>query len=238
MRETRKLRQRGSWPRGKQSRVAVIRLDRAVRTTPAPAGVRAETTPRSSLFLSAVTLDEQLERIGQLAQFVTRRGRARLAGVLAAEPQPRARASTSALSFAAAALWLAVGDDGRPLEDRERFATRPRSPRSARSRRRRRRAATSRSSGPQLVALRDRRSAGDRRGGGGRAGAAEGRSTGRRDRVAGPLDADRVATRRVELALGDVGRARPFAEAMKTALAAVEALTQEIERGYKLPLAA
>jgi hypothetical protein len=57
--------------------------------------------------------------------------------------------------------------------------------------------------------------------------------------VASParLDAVGVATRRVESALGD-GAGSPFAEAMKSAMGAVESLTEEIEQTYKLPLAA
>lgn len=64
------------------------------------------------------------------------------------------------------------------------------------------------------------------------------RLVGATPRVASPdhLDAVGTATRRVEQALGDTGSS-PFAEAMKTALAAVESLTVEIERSYKQPLA-
>jgi hypothetical protein len=53
-------------------------------------------------------------------------------------------------------------------------------------------------------------------------------------RVASPVFLDEVgaATRRLELALGGDGRS-PFAEAMKQGVAAVEALTAEVEAGYK-----
>lgn len=53
-------------------------------------------------------------------------------------------------------------------------------------------------------------------------------------RVATPayLDAVGVATRRLEAALGDDGGS-PFAAAMTSAITAVEALAQEVERGYK-----
>ena len=56
-------------------------------------------------------------------------------------------------------------------------------------------------------------------------------------RVATPAYLDDVgaATRRLELALGDAGGS-PFAEAMKHAMAAVDELTQEVERAYKRPL--
>ncbi len=49
------------------------------------------------------------------------------------------------------------------------------------------------------------------------------------------LDAIGAATRRLERALGDAG-ASPFAEAMQQAVGAVEALTAEVESGYKRPL--
>ena len=56
-------------------------------------------------------------------------------------------------------------------------------------------------------------------------------------RVARPdyLDEVGAATRRLELALGSNG-ASPFAEAMKQGLAAVEALTAEVEGAYKRSL--
>jgi hypothetical protein len=55
--------------------------------------------------------------------------------------------------------------------------------------------------------------------------------------LASPARLDEVgaATRRLEQALGDDGRS-PFAEAMKFALAAVEALTNEVEAAYKVEL--
>lgn len=58
----------------------------------------------------------------------------------------------------------------------------------------------------------------------------------RSPRVASPayLDALGMATRRLERALGD--DASPFATAMQAALAAVEALTDEVETTYKRPL--
>jgi hypothetical protein len=58
-------------------------------------------------------------------------------------------------------------------------------------------------------------------------------------RVASParLDAVGSATRRVERALG-AGGASPFAEAMKAAMPSVDSLTDDVERGYKRPLAA
>jgi hypothetical protein len=56
-------------------------------------------------------------------------------------------------------------------------------------------------------------------------------------RVASPKYLDEVgaATRRLELALGGNG-ASPFAEAMKQGVAAVEALSSEVESSYKRPL--
>lgn len=49
------------------------------------------------------------------------------------------------------------------------------------------------------------------------------------------LDAIGSASRRLELALGDDG-ASPFAAAMQAALGAVEVLTDDVERNYRLPL--
>jgi hypothetical protein len=58
----------------------------------------------------------------------------------------------------------------------------------------------------------------------------------RAPRIASPayLDALGAATRRLERALGD--DPSPFASAMQTATAAVEALTHEVETAYKRPL--
>jgi hypothetical protein len=55
-------------------------------------------------------------------------------------------------------------------------------------------------------------------------------------RIARPsyLDAVGAATRRLERALGD--DASPFASAMQSAVASVEALTREVEAAYKRPL--
>jgi hypothetical protein len=50
------------------------------------------------------------------------------------------------------------------------------------------------------------------------------------------LDAIGSASRRLERALGESG-ASPFAAAMQSALVAVEELTSDVERSYKLPLA-
>ncbi len=47
------------------------------------------------------------------------------------------------------------------------------------------------------------------------------------------LDAIGAACRRLELALGETG-VSPFATAMQSAMAAVEGLTEEVERSYKL----
>ena len=56
-------------------------------------------------------------------------------------------------------------------------------------------------------------------------------------RLAEPDYLDRVgaATRRLEQALGD-SAASPFAEAMKTGMASVEELADDVEASYKLPL--
>ena len=63
------------------------------------------------------------------------------------------------------------------------------------------------------------------------------RAIGAPPRLASPeyLDAVGAATRRLELALGAAGGS-PFAEAMKRSTVAVDALTQEVETAYKVPL--
>jgi hypothetical protein len=63
------------------------------------------------------------------------------------------------------------------------------------------------------------------------------RAVGSPPQVASParLDAIGAATRRLEHALGE-DAASPFAEAMKLAIGAVEALTAEVEGAYKLEL--
>jgi hypothetical protein len=63
------------------------------------------------------------------------------------------------------------------------------------------------------------------------------RTIGAPPRVASPehLDAVGAATRQLELALGTAG-ASPFAEAMKQGRVAVDALAQEVENAYKVPL--
>lgn len=63
------------------------------------------------------------------------------------------------------------------------------------------------------------------------------RTVGAPPRLATPgyLDAVGAATRKLEVALGTAGGS-PFAEAMKQARAAVDALTLEVESSYKVPL--
>jgi len=63
------------------------------------------------------------------------------------------------------------------------------------------------------------------------------RAIGAPPRLASPeyLDSVSAATRRLELALGAAGGS-PFAEAMKRSTVAVDALTQEVETAYKVPL--
>ena len=65
------------------------------------------------------------------------------------------------------------------------------------------------------------------------------RAVGGPPRVASPafLDAVGAATLRLERALGQDGPS-PFVEAMRQAVGVVEALTAEVERGYKRPLPA
>ena len=188
--------------------------------------------------MAAVTLDSELERIGLLARSFAAADE-ELAGVLAAEPHEGERVYLCAfVSAAGERSWLAVGDDGEAVEDREAV-------RDAASIAALCEVAAETAAGgdldelrSQLVALRmtDNPPGIDEAE---EAVLALQRVVDGPPQIASParLDAVGSATRRVELALGQ-GTGSPFAEAMKTALAAVEALTQEIERGYKLPLAA
>jgi hypothetical protein len=180
-------------------------------------------------------LGEELGRIAGLASELAEPGE-RVAGVLAAEPATGERVYLCAFEGGDGRSWLALDGAGRSVESRALL-----------------REAVS------IAALCEL--AGETAGGGDleelraklvslrltesppgieeaeEAALALEAAVGAPPRVASPAYLDRVgaATRRLELALGTNG-ASPFAEAMKQGIGAVEALTAEVEAGYKRPL--
>jgi hypothetical protein len=175
-----------------------------------------------------VALSQDLERI---AAAVARYGD-EVRGVIAAEPE----AGTRVYLCAFADGWIAVDDAGRPVAERELV-------RRAASIAALCEVAEETSGGGDLEALRAElrrlrltespegiEEAEE-------AALALEQVVGAPPRVATPdyLDAVGAATRRLEQALGDIG-ASPFAQAMQSALGAVDELTDEIERTYKLEL--
>ena len=199
--------------------------------------VRTPAATRVESMLGAVALDQDLQRIAELATGFAADGEA-LAGVLAAEPYDGQLVFLCA--FAASdkgRSWLALDRAGRPVESRTTV-------RDAVSIAALCEVAEETAAGgdldellSRLVALRVTENP---------PGIDEAeaavlelqRVVAVSPRVASPgrLDTVGLATRRVEQALGD-GGASPFAEAMKTAMTAVESLTAEVERAYKRPLA-
>jgi hypothetical protein len=159
-----------------------------------------------------------------------------LGGVLAAEPSPGARVYVCAYEGPRGRSWLALDDDGRPLESRA--AVREAVSIAAMCEL----AAESAGGGDleelraQLLTLRMReRPAGIEE-------AEEAaleleRVVGLPPRLASPtyLDTVGAATRRLEAALGE-NTGSPFTQAMKSAMAAVDELTTEVERTYKRSL--
>lgn len=178
-------------------------------------------------------LGEDLAALAGAAQAFAAPGE-ELAGVLVAESGPAAR--TYVCAFAGAGperSWLALDEDGQPVGDRARV-------RAAVSIAAMCEVAEETAAGGdleelrvQLVSLRitenppgiDEAE---------EATLALERVLAPPPRVASPayLDAVGLATVRLEQALGQAGPS-PFAEAMKEAVAAVEALTAEVEAGYK-----
>jgi hypothetical protein len=179
-------------------------------------------------------LSEELGRIAaEAARFAA--PDEELAGVLAAEPAPGERIYLCAYARGGenGVAWLALGPDGRPVESRG-------SVREATSIAAMCELAEESAGGgdlgelrTQLVTLRltenppgiDEAE---------EAALALEHAVAAPPRVASPeyLDAVGAATRRLERVLGANGTS-PFAEAMKHGVAAVEALTAEVEAGYK-----
>ena len=158
-----------------------------------------------------------------------------LAGVLAAETLGR-RVYLCAFASADGSAWLALDDDGAPLTDRRLL-------REAVSIAALCEVAEESAGGGDLPELRARLAelrttespAGIEDAEGAAAALAGILHPGPRLASAAYLDAVGAACRRLELALAESG-ASPFAATMQGAVPTVEALTEEVERSYKLPL--
>jgi hypothetical protein len=179
-----------------------------------------------------MALDDELERIGAVAAGLAGPGEA-LAGILATEPDAGRRVYVCAYESGGGCSWLAVDEQGRPVEDRAAV-------RDAASIAAMVEIAADTAGGGDLEDLRGRLVALRlRENPPGIEEAEEAaleleRILGAPPRLATPalLDDIGTATRRLELALGDE-LASPFAEAMKTAMGAVDELLREVEAGYK-----
>jgi hypothetical protein len=183
-----------------------------------------------------VGLSNDLERIAAAAAAFAA-GSEEIAGVLAAEPDAGMRVYLCAYAGAEGQSWLALDEAGRPVEERALV-------RQAASIAALCEVAEETSGGGHLEELRaelrrlrltenpegiDEAE---------EAALALEQTVGTPPRVATPayLDAVGEATRRLERALGDGTGSSPFAHAMQSAIGAVEELTAEIERAYKLEL--
>lgn len=180
-------------------------------------------------------LAQELERIAGMAASFAMNGE-QLTGILPAEPEPGVRVYLCAFEHDEKRAWLALDGQGAPIESRARV-------REAVSIAAMCELADESAGGgdlselrAQLVSLRltenppgiDEAE---------EAALALEAAVGSPPRVASTahLDAVGTATRRLERALGE--GSSPFAEAMRHAMGAVEALTLEIESGYKQQLA-
>lgn len=181
-------------------------------------------------------LTDELERVAALAAGFAEPGE-EVAGILAAEPGSGVRVYLCAYQGADGRSWLALDEEGRPIDDRTAV-------RDAASIAALCEVAAETAGGGELEELRSRLVAlRVRENPPGIDEAEEAaleleHAVGSPPRVASPAYLDRVgaATRRLEAALGD-NVASPFAEAMKHAMGAVDDLTDEVERTYKRQLA-
>jgi hypothetical protein len=183
-----------------------------------------------------MALLEDLERIAPLAFAYADPGE-ELAGIVAAEPATGERVYVCAFtSGGERRTWLALDSEGEPVQDRARV-------RDAVSISALCEVAVESAAGgdldelrSQLLALRLRENPPGIEEAEEAALALE-RTVGAPPRLASPhyLDEVGAATRRLELALGPNGGS-PFAQAMKQATAAVEALKTEVEASYKRAL--
>jgi hypothetical protein len=183
-----------------------------------------------------VVLTDELERVAAFAAGFAEPGE-EVAGILAAEPGSGIRVYLCAYQGADGRSWLALDEEGRPIDDRTAV-------RDAASIAALCEVAAETAGGGELEELRSRLVAlRVRENPPGIDEAEEAaleleHAVGAPPRVASPAYLDRVgaATRRLEVALGD-NVASPFAEAMKHAMGAVDDLADEVERTYKRQLA-
>jgi hypothetical protein len=181
-----------------------------------------------------MTVQEDVGRIASAAAAFAEPGE-ELTGVLVTETLGR-RVYLFAFESAGGHTWLALGADGEPLTDRRLI-------REAASIAALSEVAEESAGGGQLPELRARlaelRETDNPEGieEAEAAAAALAEVLEPEPRVASEayLDAVGSASRRLEQALGDSG-ASPFAAAMQSALGAVEGLSDDVERNYKLPL--
>jgi len=182
-----------------------------------------------------VALTDDLRRVADAAVRYAEAGED-LSGIIAAEPAEGVRVYLCAYTLDGARSWLAVDDEGRPVESRSLV-------RDTVSIAALCELAEETAGGgdldelaAQLVSLRITEAP---------VGIEEAeeavrslqRTIGGEPQVATPRRLDELgqATRRLEQALADEP-ASPFAEAMKAAMASIEALTAEVERNYKREL--
>jgi len=180
-----------------------------------------------------VSLSEELDRTAAAAEPYAQEGE-RLVGVVAAEPQEGMRVYLCAFESGESRSWLALDENGRPVEDRA--LVREAAELSALCE-----LAEELSGGGDLEELRavlvrlrlTESPVGIEEAE--EAALALEAAVGRPPRVASHayLDAVGTATRRLERALGDAA-ASPFAQAMQLATGAVADLADDVERHYKL----
>ena len=177
-------------------------------------------------------LSEDLDRIAEAARAYAEPGE-ELSAVIPAEPASGMRVYLCAYRRGGASSWLALDDTGRPVRDRALV-------RDSVSIAAMCEIAEETAGGGDVEALRAQlRSLRLTESPQGIEEAEEAaleleRALGSAPRLATPAFLDEVgfATRRLEQALGDVGRS-PFAEAMKLAVGSIEELKLEVETGYK-----
>jgi hypothetical protein len=182
-----------------------------------------------------VALSDELDRVAEVAAGYAATGE-ELAGIVASEPGQGRRAYLCAFSADGARSWLALDSEGAPVSSRALV-------REIASIAALCELAEDAAGGGELEELRAQLATVRVTENPPGIDAAEEaaleleRTLGAPPRVASPayLDAVGAATRKLELALG-TSAGSPFAEAMKQATVAVDALTLEVESSYKVPL--
>jgi hypothetical protein len=186
--------------------------------------------------LGAMALSDDVDRAAEAAAALASDDE-RVLGIVPAEPEPGARRYLVAFARGEERTWLVLDAQGAPVTEREEV-------RRAASIAAMCELAEESAGGGELDELRDRlvtlrltesppgiEEAEE-------AALELQRVIGSPPRVAEPAFLDRVgvATRRLELALGEPGTS-PFAEAMKAGMASIDEFVQDVESGYRQPLA-